>query len=1207
MKRHSRRLVLEVIELESRCLLSGQGPSAVWLGQDGHDYTAQSATLGGDGIQDIHIALSNLPTNVAIQEIQVKPYGGGEWDYNGTAGNWAAALMRTPGSATADLYVDPYQVETGRAFEIIITFGDGTRDDFYIAGGAANPNLWMPGDTFQPTWVGQDGYDLTGPGPDVGPDGIQDVDIGIRNLKANLTVQSVTVTSSAGETWQYGVNHQLDNNAELVLSPGDATQGDLYLNPDSNMAGWTLTITVNYSDGKSDTENVTAGATDPTLKLATQPLVSLTWNSFGATWEGQNGLSPATPGDVDVHLNGLPADKTIESATLSDEAGAEWYYNPTGASDPLDGGAPSMVFNPTTGDLFFPPDRDESGATLTLTLAFSDGAVVATRFAGGTSDPALLSAAASATSIIAAPGDDLNALANTYGSVHLTAGTYVMTQTLVLQHPVTITADPGATLLFEQAPNSATWTAAIKLDAGHITLDGFAVRFAGPIQWTPNISFGPAVIGMNDNYDVGAGGAHEDIILTHLDLQSPPAASSWEEAANLIRLINAQSGIVDDNTLDGGTILFSGGPWSFVGNNYVGTVPNTYTYGVIAGQYTHDVTVADNHVEPAAGAGKTWRFLVLTQSGVNDVVKDNTVVGVGPMDSDTIPNPNAPEVILTESYRLHFEGMVTSISPDGWVVQVSSTQNGSARTGDVVAILTGPQAGQYRVIAQALGPTTYLLDAPLNPGNYAISITQGGFVNTTITGNSIDERGSSTSNDLMLAGNHFGTKVTDNTILGGGLAFAFMAYATELPDIWGWSHAPFLGAVISGNTIQDTAGGGVLDVSSGPSVKSSVGRTYFSAALNSNIISYSAAFVSALAAKGTTVLPSGITVGDSNGLDPSELVLSEQGNLVEIPAGVAQGTPLEVDAGTVNGQSLTNAGLALPAVQLTAPVGLQLVDDNGLSASDGITSDTRLRFVADPSMAGYEYSLTGAGGSYEPVTSGNAFQPAGLLQGFNLVFVRGYDSSGDRGPVAAIAFVDDTSAPTIVTSSTASTVSAVSYVYRLSSTEPFVPLGSVIIPEPSVLANGGAMLQIATAGAVGGILSSAPEKTTPKAVVPVQLMPVEEGGRTPHPPLGASIADSSPTRNATRTGPPEPVILQAFDRAQTRDYVTIKVALGGETAFGLTPPLVSHSRGRSVLAHMWTRHHRLAMESALPLTTRRVSQVPQANSRKVGSGERRNG
>ena len=48
--------------------------------------------------------------------------------------------------------------------------------------------------------------------------------------------------------------------------------------------------------------------------------------------------------------------------------------------------------------------------------------------------------------------------------------------------------------------------------------------------------------------------------------------------------------------------------------------------------------------------------------------------------------------------------------------------------------------------------------------------------------------------NMVLAGNHFGARVLDNHLLGGRWAFRVSAFPTERPDIWGWSHAPFLGA-----------------------------------------------------------------------------------------------------------------------------------------------------------------------------------------------------------------------------------------------------------------------------------------------------------------------------------------------------------------------------------------------------------------------------
>ena len=74
---------------------------------------------------------------------------------------------------------------------------------------------------------------------------------------------------------------------------------------------------------------------------------------------------------------------------------------------------------------------------------------------------------------------------------------------LVLEKPVTITAEGNATLLFSQGPGDAPWTTAIKIHSGHTTLNGFAVRFTGPIRWDQEVSYGPAVIGTTDNRDQG--------------------------------------------------------------------------------------------------------------------------------------------------------------------------------------------------------------------------------------------------------------------------------------------------------------------------------------------------------------------------------------------------------------------------------------------------------------------------------------------------------------------------------------------------------------------------------------------------------------------------------------------------------------------------------------------------------------------------------
>src|SRR5262249_34845960 len=136
----------------------------------------------------------------------------------------------------------------------------------------------------------------------------------------------------------------------------------------------------------------------------------------------------------------------------------------------------------------------------------------------------------------------------------------------------------------------------------------------------------------------------------------------------------------------------------------------------------------------------------------------------------------------------------------------------------------------WSLIAQRIGQNTYLMDQPLPPGNYAISIVTG-FVGETLQANTIDSRGSSSAGNLVLVGDHFGTRVVDNQFLGGAQGFKITAAPTEKPVSWGWTHAPFFGGVISANLIVDATQGAQLGVEHGDSIKSNSGRVYFSASL----------------------------------------------------------------------------------------------------------------------------------------------------------------------------------------------------------------------------------------------------------------------------------------------------------------------------------------------------------------------------------------
>src|SRR5205807_2765542 len=159
--------------------------------------------------------------------------------------------------------------------------------------------------------------------------------------------------------------------------------------------------------------------------------------------------------------------------------------------------------------------------------------------------------------------------------------------------------------------------------------------------------------------------------------------------------------------------------------------------------------------------------------------------------------------------------------------------------------------------------------APLPAGDYAISIATG-FVGETYRGNTIDSRGSSVAADLVLVGNHYGTQVLGNHLLGGGEAFKITAAPSEHPVQWGWSHAPALGLQIAGNVLEDSLRGGTLNVEHGPAIKSNQGRVYLSATLADNTAVWTDAFLGQHAWSGATANPLAFTVGDPLSIDPGE-------------------------------------------------------------------------------------------------------------------------------------------------------------------------------------------------------------------------------------------------------------------------------------------------------------------------------------------------
>jgi hypothetical protein len=908
--------------LPARALQNGSLPSARWVGQDGHDYVSPHNRLEPSDVQDMHVVLSGLDRNREIVFIDVTVADPkDQWQYNAQSFSWKAELKRAKGSATADLFLEPGHVEAARNYHILIRYDNRSTCELDVWGQKVNHSLRMPGAAIQARWIGQDRHDRVGAGPSVGPDGIQDARIHLSGISRRVQLNEIRIEGGGGAKWETGLNPQLLSGAEYWPDPNKPGEGDLYFQPERDLKGVKLRILVHYSGETFDSTTVSALRFDPKLRMPETPLPRLSDLSASAAWLGQDGEDPAGPGAVHVRLSGLSRSPAFVAAVLTDSVRGTWVHRQSDRvpSPVPEGQATGPLVVRRGGDrraleLFFRPYRDETGSTLTLRLVEQDGKMSVIRFAGGACDLARLAPRPASTAAQAKPGDDLNALANQNGTVTLSAGTYRLTRPLVLDHPVSVTAAGKATLVFSQSPTEPPWTASIKIHSGNTTLDGFAVRFEGLIRWDQDVSYGPAVIGTTDNKDQGKNDLKTNITLTRLDLEGPPAAdpSKWTEAIRLVRLTNAQGGMVAGNILRGGPIVYFDGPWQFLNNDFRGTPVGTFSHGVFAGHSTHDVLIRGNRAKPVEPSGKCWRFAELTQRGSGDRIEDNVVEDIGARDDDTIPWSNEPEIIITESYRLTYEGKLAALSADGRLLRTGSPQGEDASTGDMVSLLSGPAAGQFRKIAQVIDRTTYLVDAPVPKGTEMISISRG-FVGESFERNRIDIRRGRKSTGFVLSGNHFGTRVVKNHVLGGDTSLSMTACPTEVPIHWGWSHAPVLGVVVSGNTFEDSERGARLDVEHNEHIKTNKGRTYMSLTVNDNLVRWTSPFLERLKRLGVTVPPAALTLGGSPSHDAGELIVKAAGNRLEAPRGAHSAGSLIVNAAEYNSHKLMNRKFSLPA------------------------------------------------------------------------------------------------------------------------------------------------------------------------------------------------------------------------------------------------------------------------------------------------------
>lgn len=181
-------------------------------------------------------------------------------------------------------------------------------------------------------------------------------------------------------------------------------------------------------------------------------------------------------------------------------------------------------------------------------------------------------------------------------------------------------------------------------------------------------------------------------------------------------------------------------------------------------------------------------------------------------------NINFPEIILTEAYKLSFEGGENSyaVSDDRLILKLpqrtplySSKSNLQVapivhRENLAVAILTGPHAGTSIRISATLDNQQCYLARRLPEDAGDISIVSGYF-NATFRDNIIDVSQNGEVNPraraIVLPGGVFSPRLIKNEFRGAQVGTEIAAFPAEgLEYLFGWTRTPVFGAVIEKNS-----------------------------------------------------------------------------------------------------------------------------------------------------------------------------------------------------------------------------------------------------------------------------------------------------------------------------------------------------------------------------------------------------------------------
>ena len=200
----------------------------------------------------------------------------------------------------------------------MVRYDDGSTVEVDLNGRKADPNLRMPSAALAARWIGQDRQDWAGPGPSVGPDGLQDVRIHLSKLSAKVADQGAPDRGTSRA--RLGVRHQSETSAECRVfpRPQGPIPGRRVLSADRDLSAQRLKLTIVLRErqarhGDRRRRPVRSEAPDAAGSAARVERASI-----NARWLGQDGGIPPRPGDVHVVFSGLPTTTPIVGAVLSD-------------------------------------------------------------------------------------------------------------------------------------------------------------------------------------------------------------------------------------------------------------------------------------------------------------------------------------------------------------------------------------------------------------------------------------------------------------------------------------------------------------------------------------------------------------------------------------------------------------------------------------------------------------------------------------------------------------------------------------------------------------------------------------------------------------------------------------------------------------------------------------------------------------------------